>query len=406
MEIASKFNYEEELKNCKSVDDIVGKNGLIKKLIKNALESLLDAELENHLGYKKHEAKGKNSGNSRNGSSSKNIKSSYGEVEIDIPRDRNGEFEPAIIKKHERDISEFDEKIIGMYSKGMSTRDIQTHITELYGVEISPSLVSSITDKVQHLVSEWQSKALANVYAVAFFDAIHYKVRENGKIISKAAYTCLGVDVEGKKEILGVWIGENEGAKFWLSVFNQLKNRGVKDILIACMDGLKGLPEALKAVFPDTEIQLCIVHMIRNSMKFVGSKNQKEFIKDLKTVYQAPSETDAVASLDILKNKWKQYPLAISPWYNNWENLSAYFKYPDELRRIIYTTNAVESVHRQYRKVTKNRVIFPNDESLLKLLFLASRDMQKKWTMPVRDWSIIISQLHIIFEDRVFKHEA
>ncbi len=401
MEPKEKFNYEEELKNCKSIEDLIGKNGLIKQMIKETLERLLQAELESHLGYKKHEAKGKNSGNSRNGDYSKTIRSSLGEVEVDIPRDRNGEFEPKIIKKHSKDISEFDEKIISMYAKGMTTRDIQDHVKDIYGVDISPTMVSMITDKIEDHIIEWQNRVLSTVYAVIYFDAIHYKVRENGKIISKAAYTCLGIDLEGHKDIVGIWIGENEGARFWMTIFNELRNRGVKDILIACMDGLKGLPEALKSVYPETEVQLCIVHMIRNSYKFVSSKNQKEFLKDLKKVYQAVSEEEAVVALDQLKTKWDKYPLAVDPWIKNWNLVSIFFKYPAELRRIIYTTNAIEGLHRQFRKVTKTRSVLPNDGALLKILFLAARDIQKKWTMPMQDWSIIISQLHIIFEGRI-----
>lgn len=402
MESEKKFNYEEELKNCKSIEDLIGKNGLIKNMIKDTLERLLQAELEEHLGYKKHEAKGKNSGNSRNGDYSKTIRSSLGEIEVDVPRDRNGEFDPKLIKKHSKDISEFDEKIISMYAKGMTTRDIQEHVKEIYGVDISPTLVSLITDKVEGHIIEWQSRVLATVYSVVYFDAIHYKVRENGKIVSKAAYTCLGIDIEGHKDILGIWIGENEGAKFWATIFHELKNRGVKDILIACMDGLKGLTEALNSIYPETEVQLCVVHMIRNSYKFVGSKNQKEFLQDLKKVYQAASEQDAVLNLDELKFKWgSKYPLAVNPWVNNWEKVSAYFKYPAVLRRIIYTTNAVEGLHRQFRKVTKTRAVLPNDGALLKILFLAGKDIQKKWTMPVPNWSEIISQLNIFFEGRI-----
>lgn len=393
------LDLRELVKKCKTPKDI---SDIVKSLTKDLLEEALQAELDEHLGYKKNEIKGNNSGNSRNGSTTKTVRSTMGNMELDVPRDRNGEFEPIIVKKHQRDISEFDERIISMYAKGMTTRDIQEHVQDIYGAEISPAMVSMITDKVESLVIEWQNKPLESIYAIVYFDAIHYKVRDNGKIVSKAAYTCLGVDLEGHKDILGIWIGDNESAKFWISVFNGLKNRGVNDILIACMDGLKGLPEALKLVFPDTETQLCIVHMIRNSFKFVSSKNQREFIKDLKLIYQAATETDAAIALDDLVEKWgKTHPLAVNPWVNHWEKISVYFKYPAELRRLIYTTNPVEAVHRQFRKVTKNRSIMPHDGALLKMLFLASRDIRKKWTMPLSGWTSIISQLHIIFGDRI-----
>lgn len=386
-------------KECKSIKDI---NELVKMLTKDLVENALKAELDAHLGYKKSEVKGKNSGNSRNGTTLKTVRSSMGEMELDIPRDRNGEFEPVLVKKHQKDISEFDERIISMYAKGMTTRDIQDHVKDIYGADMSPAMVSMITDKVEGLVLDWQSRPLESIYAITYFDAIHYKVKDNGKVVCKAAYTCLGIDLEGNKDILGIWIGENESAKFWLAVFNELKNRGLKDILISCMDGLKGLPDALNLVFPDTETQLCIVHMIRNSIKYVASKNQKEFIQDLKLVYQAMSEAEASSALEKLIEKWgKTYPLAVNPWVNNWDKVSVYFKYPSELRRMIYTTNAVEALHRQFRKVTKNRAIMPNDNALLKLLFLASRDIQKKWTMPLQNWSLIISQLHLIFGDRI-----
>lgn len=401
MEKLEKFNYEEEVKKCKTLADVMGPDGLIKKMLKGVIENMLQAELEEHIGYAKYAKKERGLGNSRNGYSEKNVRSSAGEIELAIPRDRNGTFEPQVVKKHQKDISEFDEKIISMYAKGMTTRDIQEHVKDMYGVDMSPSMVSMITDKVEGLVSEWQNRVLASVYAVVYFDAIHYKIRDNGKIINKAAYTCLGIDSEGKKDLLGLWVGENEGARFWATVFSELKARGVNDILIACIDGLKGLPEALHAVFPQTEIQLCVVHMIRNSIKFIGSKNQKEFIRDLKTVYQAASLDAAYNELGRLDTKWgKIYPLAVNPWINHWENVSSYFKYPPELRRIIYTTNAVEALHRQFRKVTKNRSVLPNDNALLKLLYLAARDIQKKWTMIVPNWSLIASQLHIHFEGR------
>ena len=366
MENITKFNYEEELKKCKTLADVMGPDGIIKKMLKGVIENILQAELEQHVGHAKHAKKEGGFANSRNGYTEKTVRSSVGEVELVVPRDRNGSFEPQVVKKYQKDVGAFDEKIISMYAKGMTTRDIQEHVKDIYGAEISPTMVSMITDKVEGLIAEWQNRVLASVYAVVYFDAIHYKIRDNGKIVSKAAYTCLGIDADGRKDLLGLWIGENEGARFWATVFSEIKARGVSDILIACIDGLKGLPDALKAVFPQTEVQLCIVHMIRNSMKFVGSKNQKEFMLDLKAVYQAASLEAASNALDRLDAKWgKIYPLAVNPWINHWGNVSSYFKYPPELRRIIYTTNAVEALHRQFRKVTKNRSVLPNDSQSL-----------------------------------------
>lgn len=395
-------NLQAEIKNCTTMEDITGKNGILKRLLKNMVEKILEAEISESLGYDKYAAEGKHSGNSRNGKTAKTVKSDFGEFPLETPRDRKGEFEPALVKKRQTDISSFDEKIISMYAKGMTVRDIQDHLNEMYGVDISPAMVSTITDKVMTLATEWQSRPLQALYPIVFFDAIHYKVRSEGKVLSKAAYTCLGVDIRGRKEILGLWVGENEGAHFWLAICNELKNRGVEDILIACVDGLKGFPGAINTVFPKTEIQLCIVHMIRNSLKYIASKYQKEFMADLKPVYQAPTEEKAKLELKNLGQKWgNRYPLVIKSWEKNWANLSTYFKYPECIRRIIYTTNAVESLHRQFRKVTKNRSLFPNDEALLKILFLATRDITKKWTMPVRDWGFTISQFAVIFEGRV-----
>lgn len=394
-------NIQEDLKKCRTIEDLMGKNGILKRLSKQMIEEMLEIEMNEHLGYEKHSSDGINSGNSRNGKSPKTVKSTFGEMDINTPRDRNGEFDPIIVKKRQTDISSFDEKIISMYGKGMTTRDIQNHIKDIYGADISPTTVSNITDKVSGLVVEWQSRSLQEIYPIVFFDAIHYKVRDEGKVVTKAAYTCLGIDLSGIKEVLGIWVGENEGAHFWLGICNELKNRGVEDILIACVDGLKGFPDAINTVFPKTEIQLCIIHMIRNTLKYVGSKNQKEFMADLKLVYKAPTEDKAKAELDNLDSKWGgKYPLVIKSWRRNWENLSTYFKFPDDIRRMIYTTNAVEALHRQMRKVTKNRSLFPNDEALSKILFLAIRDVSKKWTLPLQNWSFAISQLYVIFEGR------
>jgi len=391
-----------ELKKCKTVEDLTGKNGLLQRLLKGMMENLLEQEMEEHLGYEKHSSKGDRSGNNRNGKNGKTVTSSFGPVEIEVPRDRNAEFDPQIVKKRQKDISSFDDKIISMYAKGMTTRDIQSHVQDLYGIEISPTMVSNITNKVMDVALEWQSRPLSSVYAVVFFDAIHYKVKEEGRVVCKAAYTCLGIDWEGKKEILGLWVGESEGAKFWLRICTELQNRGVSDILIACVDGLKGLPEAIASVFPEVEIQLCIVHTIRNSMKYVPSKYVKEFVGELKSIYGAPSEAIAQNQLKKLQEKWEgKYPLAVKPWTAHWEKLKTFFQFPDSIRKLIYTTNAVEALHRQFRKVTKNRAVFPSDEALLKMLFLASRDICKKWTLPLRDWKDMVSQLSIFFEHRL-----
>lgn len=398
-----KIDLNQELSKCKTMEDLCGKNGLLQRLVGNMVEHLLEKEMDEHIGYEKYSTEGHNSGNSRNGRNAKTVQTSYGPVELEVPRDRNGEFEPQVVKKRQRNISSFDDKIISMYAKGMSTRDIQSHVQEIYGAEISPTAVSHITEKALEVAKEWQSRPLQKIYPITYFDAIHYKVREGGRVISKAAYTCLGIDVDGKKDVLGIWIGESEGAKFWLRVFSELKNRGVQDIFIACVDGLKGLPEAIKAVFPEADIQLCIIHMIRNSFKYVSSKNSKEFVADLKLIYRAETEKKAEENLIRLQEKWEEkYPLAVRPWVNHWENIKTFFKFPEELRRIIYTTNAVESLHRQFRKVTKNRAVFPTDESLFKLLFLAVAGLSEKWTiMPVQGWKSALSQFSILYSDRL-----
>lgn len=393
---------QEDLKSCKTVDDLLGKDGAIKKLIKKTVERMLDGELTEHLGYEKHSPAGKGTGNSRNGSSGKKLKSDYGSVSIEVPRDRNSEFEPTVIKKHQTMLGALDEKIISMYARGMSVRDIQAHLQEIYGVEVSPTFISKITEKILALVEEWQARPLSEVYLIMYLDAIHYKVREDGRIVTKAAYTVLGIDATGHKDLLGIWIGGNEGANFWLAVLTELRNRGVQDILIACVDGLKGFPEAIQTVFPAAEVQLCIIHQIRNSLRYVSYKNQKEVMVDLKKVYTAPTESKATHELDNLAAKWGQkYPLVVNSWQRNWPQLSTFFKYPQEIRTIVYTTNAVENLHRQFRKVTKTRSAFPHDGALRKLLYLAYRAIAQKWTMPLRNWPYIISQFAIIFEGRL-----
>ena len=391
-----------DLSEAKTYEDLMGKDGAIKKLMAKALEGMLDAELTDELGYEKHSPVGKNTGNSRNGKTKKTLKNDNGEIELSVPRDRNGEFDPIVVKKYARTLGPIENKIISMYAKGMTTRDIQSHIEEIYGLQISPTLVSNITDNIVSIATEWQSRPLEAIYPTVFFDAIHYKVRDSGKVVSKAAYTCLGIDVNGNKDLLGLWIGESEGANFWLSVITELRNRGVEDILIACVDGLKGFPEAINTIYPKAEVQLCIIHVLRNTLRYIASKDQKEFVRDIKTVYTAVTEEAALAELEKVEQKWgKKYPLPLKSWRENWHNIATFFKYTDEVRRMIYTTNAVEALHRQFRKVTKAKTLFPNDDALKKMLYLAYRDLSKKWTMPVRNWAFVLSQLSVIFDDRI-----
>ena len=384
------------LEQIKAGAKIDGKDGVLAPLIKQLTEAALQAELESHLTTEINK-------NRKNGKSTKIMKSSVGEFELEIPRDRNGSYEPQIVKKHQTHISDhIEEKILSLYALGNSYSQISEHIQELYGIEFSKATISAVTDKVIPLLKEWQQRPLESIYPFVWLDAIHYKIKENGKYISKAVYTILGVGLNGKKEILGLYLSENEGANFWLQVLTDLNNRGVQDILIASVDGLKGFPEAINAIFPNTEVQLCIVHQIRNSIRYVASKNQKEFMKDLKLIYQAISKEAAEIELDNLESKWgKKYPIVIKSWRNKWEHLSAYFKYPEEIRRIIYTTNIIESVHRQFRKLTKTKGAFPNENSLLKLLYMGIQNASKKWTMPIWNWSLTISQLAILFEGRL-----
>jgi len=393
---------EKDLSKAKTYEDLMGKDGAIKKLLKSSLENILESELGDHLGYEKHSTKGNNSGNNRNGKTYKTIKTDQGEIDIKIPRDRQSSFDPVVVKKYEKTLGPIEDKIISMYAKGMTTRDIQSHVEELYGLEVSPTTISNITNSIVVHAKEWQTRALSEIYPIVFFDAIHYKVRQEGKVVSKAAYTCLAIDLDGHKDMLGLWVGEAEGANFWLGILTELRNRGVKDILISAVDGLKGFPEAIESVFPGCEVQQCIIHQIRNTIRYVASKNQKEFINDLKAVYTSPTEEAGLLQLDKLEEKWgKKYPYPINSWKNNWNNLAVFFKYPDEIRRMIYTTNAVENLHRQFRKVTKNRSLFTNDDSLTKMLYLAYRDISKKWIMPVKNWAFIFSQLSVKFDERL-----
>lgn len=397
------FDYNEEVKKCKTIDDVIGKDGLVQRLIKDVLENILEVEMGEHLGRDKYDRQtdiDQDDRNYRNGYSKKTLRSSFGDVDLDVPRDRKAEFEPQIIKKYETVCNELDKKIISLYAKGMSTRDIQAEVEDLYGITLSPSMISKITDKVIATATEWQNRMLDEIYPIVYLDAMYFKVRSNGKIVNKAVYICLGYTLEGYKDILGIWVDEAEGAKFWLSICNDLKNRGVKKILIACMDGLKGLPQAIKTVFPTVDIQTCIVHQIRNSIKYIASKDKKAFMKDLKEVYKATTEELALAQLDNLKEKWgSNYGMVIDSWYNNWNNLDTFFKFSPQIRKLIYTTNVLEGFNRQVRKFTKVRTIFPTDESLNKCVYLATMEIMEKWTQPIHNWGTTLAELSLYFEE-------
>ncbi|MFR2832174.1 MAG: IS256 family transposase [Finegoldia magna] len=372
----------------------------LKDLLGDTMEQMLKAELDEHLDYEYGEKP--LSLNTRNGSSKKTVKSSYGNIDLNIPRDREGSFEPQALKKYQKDISNIESQIISMYAKGMTTRDISTHIKEIYGFGISESMVSKITNKILPTIEEWQNRPLEKVYPFVFLDAIHYHVRENNIVVKKAVYIALGYNTEGYKEILGMWVGENESSKYWLLVLNQLKERGLEDILIVSTDNLSGFSQAIESVYPKTEIQKCVIHQIRNSTKFVSYRDIKELMKDLKTVYKASTEELALSNLDIFEEKWgKKYPMCVNSWRNNWAELATYFKYPEGIRKLIYTTNSIENFNRQLRKVTKNKTIFPNDYALQKSLYLAMVDASSKWTSRIRGWDQILSQLSIFFEGRI-----
>jgi len=390
------------LKECENPEDILGNDGLLRKLSTRILERALAGEMDDHLGYRKHEAKGRNSGNSRNGGYGKTLKSKNGEIRIDVPRDRDGSFEPQLVKKGQRRFDGFNEKILSLYARGLTTRDIQAHLEEIYGVEISPSLISNVTNEVMDEVKEWQNRPLDEIYPIVFFDAMRVKIRSQEGVINKAAYHCLAVDMDGKKDLLGLWIQENEGAKFWLAIFNQLRNRGVKDIFIACVDGLKGMPEAIEAAFPETKIQLCIVHMVRNSLNFTSWKDRKAVARDLKAIYASTTSELAEKNLDQFSQRWdEKYPTISKSWRKHWNEVSTFFAYPPSIRKVIYTTNAVESVNRSIRKIIKNRSIFPSDEAFRKIHYLSIKNVQKKWNMPVQHWKQALNQFAVIFSDRL-----
>ncbi|MBL4821259.1 MAG: IS256 family transposase [Gammaproteobacteria bacterium] len=390
------FEFNKALKAIQSGQAISGKDGVLAPLIKQLTEAALEAELENHLAYDVLP-------NRKNGKSRKRLKTSEGRIDLDTPRDRAGSFEPQIIKKNQTSVSdEIETKILSMYGRGLSYSDISEHVAEIYGISVSTAAISAITDKIIDTVKAWQQRALDSHYPFVWLDAIHYKVRAQGHYESRAVYTVLGLDLDGKKEVLGLYLSESEGANFWLGVLSDLQNRGVQDILIASVDGLTGFPEAIQTIFPKTEVQLCIVHQIRNSLRYVGSKHHKAFMVDLKRVYQALNKEAAESALDELEKTWgDKYPIVIQSWRRKWDNLSVYFRYPEAIRKVIYTTNSVEAVHRQFRKLTKTKGGFPNDNSLLKLLYLGIQNASKKWTMPIRNWNLTLSQLSIFFEGRL-----
>jgi putative transposase len=392
----------ELLKDYQKPEDILGQNGLLKQLQKRLLEKAMGAELTVHLGYGKHDPAGKNSGNSRNGTSSKTLKGEFGNLDLATPRDRNGSFEPQIVAKGQRRFEGFDQAIISLYSRGLTTREIEGHLLEIYGVEVSPALVSQVTDAVCADVLAWQNRPLEEVYPIVYFDALWGKVRENGQVVKVAVYLALGITIAGNKEVLGMWAANSEGAKFWLHVLTELKNRGVRDIFIGCVDGLKGFPEAMEAVFPATQVQLCLVHMVRQSLSYVGWKERKAVAADLKQIYRAATEAEAEQALRDFEVKWdRKYPSISKSWRTHWPELITFLKYPQDIRKALYTTNAIESLNRSLRKISKNRGVFPNLDSLFKLYYLALERIAKKWTMPIHNWCGALNRFVIEFGDRV-----
>jgi putative transposase len=393
---------DELLKDYQKPEDIIGEGGLLKQLTKAILERALESELTHELGYEKHARAETPTGNARNGTSRKTLKTDHGNMELSIPRDRAGEFEPRIVKKGQRRFTGFDDKILSMYARGMTTRDIQGHLEEIYGVDVSPDLISTVTDGILSEVKEWQSRPLDELYPIVYFDAISMKIRDEGRICNKAAYLAIGVGMDGMKDVFGIWIEKSEGAKFWLSVLTELRNRGLHDVLIACVDGLKGLPEAIESVFPQTEVQLCIVHMVRNSLKFVSYKERKKVAADLKEIYRAATVEQAEDALAAFEITWDgRYPSISKSWRANWSRIIPFFSYPEEIRKVIYTTNAIESLNNSLRKITKTRNSFPNDEAAIKLLYMGLKNIMKKWTMPTWNWNLAVQQFAIRFGDRV-----
>ena len=393
---------DELLVDYKRPEDIIGENGLLKQLTKALLERALNAELTEHVGYDKHDPAGYNSGNSRNGATKKTLKGDFGEIELETPRDRNGSFEPEIVSKGQTRFSGFDDKIISMYSRGMTTREIEGHLKEMYGVDVSPTLISNVTEAVMEEVKTWQSRPLDEVYPILYMDALRVKVRDGAHIQNKAIHVAIAVNLAGHKEVLGLWAAQNEGAKFWLQVLTELQNRGVKDIFIACVDGLKGFPEVIESVYPKAEVQTCIVHMVRASLSYVNWKQRKQVAADLRQVYQAATADDASEQLDAFAQNWDAVcPVVSQIWRRHWDRITPFLAYPAEIRKVIYTTNAVESLNMWLRKIIKMRASFPNEEAALKLLYLALRNASKKWTMPVQNWSAALNRFSILWPDRM-----
>jgi putative transposase len=393
---------DELLKDYQKPEDLIGQSGLLQQLSKALIERVLEGELTHQLGYEKYAPEGKHSGNSRNGKSRKTLKGKQGAIPIAVPRDRNGEFEPQFIKKHQTRFDGFDDKIISLYARGMTTSEIQGHLQDIYGVEVSPELISTVTDGVLEEVRAWQARPLEKLYVILYLDALVVKVKQDGRIANRSIYLAVGINLQGHKEVLGFWAAGQEGAKFWLSVVTELKNRGVEDILIACVDGLKGFPEAIEAVFPQALVQLCIVHLLRNSLSYVSWKDRKAVAAALKPVYTAATAEAAERSLTEFEQQWaSRYPMIGRSWRNNWTRIIPFFQFPDEIRRVIYTTNAIESLNYSLRKIIKNRSLFPNDEAVFKLLYLALKNIEKKWTMPIREWQQALHQFAIVFEGRV-----
>ena len=393
------------LADYKTPEDLIGEHGLLKQLTKKLVERALEAEMAEHLGHGKHEPVANPAGNTRNGRSKKTLKGEFGELPIEIPRDRHGSFEPQLIPKHQTRWTGFDDKILSLYARGMTVREIQGHLEDMYGTEVSPTLISSVTDAVLDEVKTWQSRPLDALYPIVYLDCIHVKVRDSGAVRVKAVYLALGINLAGEKELLGLWIAQTEGAKFWLQVVTELKNRGVADIFIACVDGLKGFPEAIEAVYPKTAVQLCIVHLVRYSLNYVSWKLRKDVAADLRAIYTAATVEEAERQLDAFEDKWGEaFPSIGQSWRRNWPRVIPFFDYPPEIRKVIYTTNAIESVNMGLRKVTKNRGAFPSDEALLKLFYLALKNISAKWTMPIRDWKAALNRFTIQFEDRMPQH--
>ncbi len=388
--------------NPQTVEDV---QEALKDMFGGILEEMLEAEMDVNIGYAKHDQQEKTTANRRNGYSKKTVRSRNGEIELSVPRDREGTFDPVVVQKNQSNVTKIEDQIIALYAKGISTRDIQDHLKQVYGMDVSPTLISNITNRILPEIKEWQNRPLQTVYSIVYLDAIHFKVRQDSHIITKAAYMVVGIDLDGQKDVLGIWIGENESAKFWLNVLNELKNRGVHDILITCVDNLTGFTEAIEASYPKTEIQKCIIHQIRNSLRYVSYKDRKKVAADLKTIYTAPTEESALTALEAFEEKWNQkYPLIAHSWRNNWSELATFFKYPEQIRTLIYTTNMIESYHRQLRRVTKGKAIFPTDDSLLKMLYLVTMDVSRKWTTRISNWGQILSQLLIYFPERIEKY--